>query len=410
MPDISEKNINAFLHFGWLPRTDLQPPFPEEWIPHRRTNTNLNLTAAGDLLRNAVQQATQGKKEIIVPLSGGLDSRAVLAILHEQGKDIISVTLGTPSTLDFEIGKLVASNSGIKHVVINVNDIKLETEQLVLAAKKTGDWTNIIETYWSLLIPERYPNLPIVSGFLGDFLAGSSSKRGGSTWEETKSIFCIDNRVSRDVSLTAKDFDPLAQLPTQPQASTMTDYEYLVYRVRHTCSLRPTVFTHNFGFVVPFRDKEWISYILDKDKSQRGGQALYQEIILHNWPEFFNLPCKNFKGGSISSSKLEKKIRGFNLRLHNKLLRTFPKLTNSLIGIDPMTNYTDFHNQIRLNPNIRNIIRENLSDLQKRNITPWLDLNTINSTFLSEHTKLSYQTGTMLVVLANLEINLKASS
>jgi hypothetical protein len=99
-------------------------------------------------------------------------------------------------------------------------------------------------------------------------------------------------------------------------------------------------------------------------------------------------------------------LHKFKNRVRNKTGRTFPHLSESLIGIDPMVNYTNFHTQIEKNENMRSVIIKNIKDLEKRNVTTWLNWQEINKDL---EKKLNFKEGLKLMALANLEINLKSS-
>jgi hypothetical protein len=134
---------------------------------------------------------------------------------------------------------------------------------------------------------------------------------------------------------------------------------------------------------------------------------LYHRILLDNWPGFFSLPSTTYLGSSMT--KRPSKSRVFYFRLWSKLNRTLPHLTESILGILPMTNYTNFPIQIEKNPYFRELVRENVSDLSKRDIVDWLDITGIYDKYLHKPTKLNYREAVMLLTLTNLEINIKAS-
>lgn len=402
------ENINAFLHFGWLPRTDIAPPFPEEWIPQSATRNHPSSKEAANILREAVSVQLSKHSEVVVPLSGGFDSRAMLAILYELGKNITAVSLGVPGTYDYEIGKSVAKAFNIKHEAINVNEIPLSTNELVDYVKQTGDWANAIEVFYNIYIAKIHSDKPIVSGFLGDFLAGTYANKRYVDWNDAKDKFCTDNKISWFTVLTSPEYSAISSMPAKKYESALTDYEYLVYRTRHTCSMRPTAFKNSLGYVTPFRDKRWIEYILSCSVNHRQDQSFYHQMLIENWPDFFSLPSKNYKGAAINSSEYIKYIYRLKSRILSKINRTFPSAYRTLAGIDKMVNYTDFHHQMIVNPNFRNIVIENTNDLKQRKSTPWLDLETLCKPLYKQ--KITYHEGVILLVLTNLEINLKASS
>jgi asparagine synthase (glutamine-hydrolysing) len=61
-----------------------------------------------DLLRQSVARATAGRERIGITLTGGMDSRTLLALACEQGKDVLAITYGhSPRCGDNQIAKRV---------------------------------------------------------------------------------------------------------------------------------------------------------------------------------------------------------------------------------------------------------------------------------------------------------------
>ena len=118
---LEERLILSFLHFGYLPQIPRNLS-SEPWAGNkseacdtiRKSLDKPKLIAQGiHALKAAFQNIIGGMH--IVPLSGGLDSRAILGGLLNAGlkKQITTVTFGTPGTLDYEIGSYVAKRIGL---------------------------------------------------------------------------------------------------------------------------------------------------------------------------------------------------------------------------------------------------------------------------------------------------------
>src|SRR5205823_610568 len=68
----------------------------------------------GRLWSQAVRQRSKpGPMPLL--LSGGLDSRLLLAELTRQGSDLISITFGDPECADMKIAQQCAKTAGIRH-------------------------------------------------------------------------------------------------------------------------------------------------------------------------------------------------------------------------------------------------------------------------------------------------------
>ena len=107
-------NLNSFLKFGYF-------------LDYKNSNysfdfSNINKNKYKDfteeklinigikLWKNAIRNQFDEKEMNVVPLSGGLDSRAILATLSEitDPSKIYTYTFGSPGTWDFEIGNYIA--------------------------------------------------------------------------------------------------------------------------------------------------------------------------------------------------------------------------------------------------------------------------------------------------------------
>lgn len=71
-----------------------------------------------------VETAVTGCERIIIPLSGGFDSRAVLGAVLEcsEAERIHAVTFGGEDALDFRIGHLVARRAGVRSIAFPIVD------------------------------------------------------------------------------------------------------------------------------------------------------------------------------------------------------------------------------------------------------------------------------------------------
>tara|TARA_B100000745_G_scaffold291347_1_gene231036 strand:+ start:901 stop:2139 length:1239 start_codon:yes stop_codon:yes gene_type:complete len=408
--EVTPENINAFLHFGWLPRTDLSPPIPEIWIPDSPSNHSYEPREGGTLLRNAILESCANHKELVVPLSGGLDSRVIAAVLREHNIDFLAVTLGTPGTYDYDLGASTAKALGIPHNAIDVTKLILDTDNLVSTAQRINDWTNIIEVQYNLHINNTYPDAKIVSGFLGDFLGGSYTGIDHSSWNHAVTDFIKLSKISSCLPSTRIDIETqlLLDLKT-PQEKNLTYYEELTMRTRHTCSLRPTVFPDDYNYILPFLNQQWVEYMLGASRELRIRSRHYRDILHTNWPKAFALPAKNFNGGTIKDSIRKRKYHAQKNRVRSKLHRTFPDVATTFMGIDPHQNYTDFRKQIIHNRGFRNIIQRNVLDLSERNIVSDINITDLYKKCFDHKTRPNYIEANTLLNLTNLEINLKAT-
>ncbi|GAG59852.1 unnamed protein product, partial [marine sediment metagenome] len=129
----------------------------------------------GRLWQKAVERRIKKDETIIIPLSGGFDSRAILAAaLRCAPKDkIITFTFGEPGSFDFEIGKLVAKKAGVKNIPLGVEKKDFEEQYNI----SMDDIEGMVDAtpYFAI---EGYKEIKkygthILSGYIGDFIMGS---------------------------------------------------------------------------------------------------------------------------------------------------------------------------------------------------------------------------------------------
>ena len=194
--------IPTFLHFGYLPR----PPADgsqDFWTNGRDKEWNGDESA---LIARGVQSLKCAFKDCgegphIVPLSGGLDSRAILGGLLDAGhRDrIVAVTWGTRGTYDFDIGCEVARHAGVRHEDIDLTQVSVRRELLLETARDVGKCVWLFDAFYNRLAPKLFGKNAIYwSGFLGDPLSGAHlPPLESQTWGQAVSRFVRWNCFSR---------------------------------------------------------------------------------------------------------------------------------------------------------------------------------------------------------------------
>jgi hypothetical protein len=124
--------LSGFLHFGYLPGADEDLIRPLVDVASPAESASLARCGPKELLRLGAAAMRAGFAQLdaglhVVPLTGGLDSRAVLALLIDGGvKDkVVTVTMGTPGTFDYEIGRRVARRAEVPHERIDLTQIRM---------------------------------------------------------------------------------------------------------------------------------------------------------------------------------------------------------------------------------------------------------------------------------------------
>lgn len=408
--------LNSFLHYGYIPKEETQLGF-QEWlsraVPDIETRENFQdgplvckIVEEGIAhLRNLINDPGEGNH--VVPLSGGLDSRAILGVLLDRlsAERLSAITCGIPGTLDFEIGHQVADFAGIEVTTVDLSNLTWTTDALVDFAVEMGNSVVVFNAYmYSKVLVKGESESTHWSGFLGDPLAGSHLRKTTvSNWKQARISFAQSSEFTSSQSLTVDGYHPESVLPETPftDLDTLSAFEQLDFAVRQWGFIRPQVLLNGYEIKAPFLNPDWVQFILSVPDAFRQNQRAYKKILRKAYPHLFSLPVKSNVGLPLDASPLRKHSK----RVLEFIKRTARKLGAPGLGVDPRLNYIDVAASIR-SGSLRSVVRENLTDLKKRDLIPWVDIETIwreHQSGRDDHTN-------ALHVLTSLEIHLKAGT
>ena len=156
----------------------------------------------------------------IVPLSGGYDSRIILAMLLKLGlKDQIkTVTFGTPGTFDYEIGSNIAKQLDIEHHKIDLSSFIFQKRDLDNFMRNSDAWIWPFDTFFNSLINTKFgDDVTYWRGFLGETLAGAFyPEKESESWDEAKLKFSTMSNFSKLIKITPSDYSPENSLSNKP--------------------------------------------------------------------------------------------------------------------------------------------------------------------------------------------------
>jgi len=343
----------------------------------------------------------------VIPISGGMDSRAILGGLlpYVDSSRMQAVTFGVPGTWDFDIGRMVAKEAGVAHTQIDLSDVPWDTESLVRFAGECEHPIALFEPYLFHQMRVRFGHESVYwSGFMGDPLAGSHlCKQDSTSWSQAMSCFVARGRCCRSTELTPPGFSALDSLPQVPLAdpSILCYDEQLDFAVRQGCYIKAIVVPRGYVCYAPFLHPDWVSFVLSVRRRYRQGQHLYKEILKTAYPKLFSLPTKNSFGLPLSAPRWRRCLRRQGLRLRAAARRSFPWVD---WRTSPNTNYIDFDRGLRERADLKTVVYESIQDLKKRRIVDWINIDAI----WNRHQNRQANHADALTLLASLEINLKA--
>lgn len=381
LPDQTEwssTETEAVLFYSYLPNhgtVTLPEPIREAATEESITANESELIRRG---RNCVKRTFSKLLEEhssnanhVVPLSGGLDSRLILAALLKYSdipkNNITTVTFGTPGTWDFEIGQQIANESGVENISIDLTAGKISwtVEDLVKTAKCTGAPAPILQAHINRIPTERYsdPSSVFWSGYMGDTSVGSHQPSSPcKNWECALDHFVENNR--KDDHVHSIDLDPKTILPSTPFMSrTSLSYEeQLDFGLRQQKYIRPVVMPLEDQYETPFMRKDWLSFWLNIPPSEREGRHIFKKVVKKEFPHLFSLPTSSNYGlpmmssASIGKVKMELSVSGRKARAH----------LSDYTYVHPGMNYISFGDLFRNSDELKMSARNLLQKVAQR--------------------------------------------
>jgi len=412
----TEKDIFDFLYFGFIPRfvnkyIDIYHNLQQKDCEDENTRTEsaeYYIKRGERELNNIFDRALESidsKSDYLILLSGGLDSRAILGGLLDRvdSKQIQTVTFGTPGTWDFEIGRNVAKQAGVRNFAIDLTnpEWKWEENALIETARRMEQPVQLFDSYVNQKIPEIFgEDFSYWVGFLG----GTSTQpyHGTLSWDASKEIFSKGKKFVRSTNITPEFYKPVESLPIQPFCdSEILSFEDQLHFLRQNLLTRNILFRKNYHYVTPFYDIDWIFFFSKVPTKFRVGYWLYIEILKSTYPQLFSLPVKNNFGFALDTFSFTTYPKRGLLKIKRITNASFPNL---YLGVHPNINYIDFDEGLRERVNLRELIEKNLNELIDRNLITWMNIEDIWD--LHQKRKANYADA--LLILTALELHMKA--
>lgn len=405
--NLSNNNLKSFLLLGYF----LDYRNTKYAIDFSNIDKNKYISYSDDelidiginIFRKAIARRFKENEIHVVPISGGLDSRAILTGLLEftEARNIYTYTFGTPKTLDYEIGNQVAKKIGTNHTIFPLTDYKYTLEELIDISDRIDRQTVLFHHPPVQEIYKKFKGSSIWSGYLGDPLTGSHFPNSkAQTLSEAKKKFIEKNQYVRSVNMMYGHIDDLYQLIDSNLISKdlLSIEEQLDFQNRQTKFIAPHVLMNGFTYRTPFLDPDWVRFCLSVEDSYRKDQFLYKKILSKLNPMIFSIATKTNFGLPINANK----IKVYSKRVTNKLQKFVAKKFS--FYVNPYINYLDFDEAIRDRDDINSIIHECITDLIKRKIVDWINVEKI----YKKHMDKKGDFADALIVLASLEIHIKS--
>lgn len=194
-------------------------------------------------------------RQIVVPLSGGYDSRLIATLLKEANYDnILTFTYGVKGNKEAEYSKIVADSLGLKwHFIEYTKELwqsAWRTDERKDYQLKASNWVSLPHLQDWLAIKEMRSqnildkNAIIVPGHTGDFISGGHIPKGIYTANKAK--FDQDD-VSFQILTNHYSLTPLE----------LTDFNKISYKNKIKELIKDSIIENNISFADTYERWEW---------------------------------------------------------------------------------------------------------------------------------------------------------
>jgi asparagine synthase (glutamine-hydrolysing) len=246
--------------------------------PVGRISLNDAADELGRRIRRAVELRARPDEPVGVSLSGGLDSRALLAAMPPRPRPVETVTYGSEGCIDIAIAARVAALNGARHHVMPI------TSENWLAPRFAGVWwtdgqldiTDLHGTEDAELLVETCPIS--LDGFGGDLVLGGMYMGDASTYDRFDRAL-----VARRMHCPVEFLGDLSAW----EHLGRSDYYLMENRARRMNNAA-SAFSDAFTDArKPFLDNEVIEFVYGLPDALRARGLLYRRTLVRTFAEYY---------------------------------------------------------------------------------------------------------------------------
>jgi hypothetical protein len=320
---------------------------------------------------------------------------------------IIAVTFGIPGTLDYEIGGMVARHAQVRHEAIDLTQVRLSQELLDRTAHALGMWRWIVDPLCNRLVQWRFgKEATYWSGTHGGLFTGTEAlfPDASDTWDLAVRRFALGEEAHfvTSVDLAPPGFDPRSGLPKAPllDPAILCYDQQINYAIQQLGNMLPLLAPQSYPCRTPFLGPSWVHFNLNLPRRYKEDLYLYKEILKQAYPELYSLPVKN---------RLGLPLRAPAWRYHLRRAVSFSRVTARRLApgwrwnVLPGQKYIDTDRALRRREDVRTVVRDNITALDRRGVVDWVDTDAL----WDDHMRGRANHGYALTLLASLEVFLR---
>lgn len=272
-------------------------------------------------LKQALRRRLHGADKILLPLSGGLDSRTLAGLLHDSGfsGEVLAYSYGQAGSRDVRYARAIAKRLGYRHVTIPTPDDFVTRHLREAAWVFDAEWS--AELNWGPRFSHLHASLGdtrghlVLSGMFGDLILGEGAFVGEyrrlcgddpqplerllDAFFECNQEYCAQAVTRTLLQAGAADEayeriqrivrDTLAPLKHQKPFYALNRSEFLHRQRRHTATVAQSL-EYDRRAITPFLDRDVVDFAARMPYPYLSGKTLYKHMIRDHLPSVAAIP------------------------------------------------------------------------------------------------------------------------
>lgn len=288
----------------------------------------------------------------VVPLSGGLDSRILLATLleHVPAKEILTYTYGVPGSQDYDLGNRVAQVAGTTHIPISLaKPTRWRRDELEEVARLTDANNSLFHPLVWLRVLERVGRTGTWwTGYTGDGIGGSFASKLGSLAESDPVRGFLSFELTTQPSWAQQSGpEELESLCVRSSAlDAMVSPVESVWFANHVERYTTHhIYLRGLRYASPFMDESMVRFFCSLPDEHRIGKRFFNEWSSARWPALFGVPTKDYGWALAGGSRTQQLVWQAKGMARKAGYRLFPTRVTH-----PGTSYWNFDPALRRAP------------------------------------------------------------
>jgi len=284
----------------------------------------------GNLFKQSVRRRVNKNERIGIALSGGLDSRAILAAVPEDYESLHTFTFGQEGCDEIKIARKASDIKGAKHHAFKLNSNNWFMPRINGVWKSDGS-LNLLHMHGIEFYDEYKSYIDFsLNGFAGDIVLGGSYL-GKFNLDEKIDSLIVKNITLSEVEIS--DFNNWYMI-------NKTDPYFINNRVRRFTNGGLILLAKLIEVRMPFWSNKLIDFIYSIPDLLRYDNYIYNKMLLITFPDYYiKIPWQK-TGFPISYPKRFVELAKLKNRVVNRLKRKSKRLGFNFKNLRDYANYS----------------------------------------------------------------------